>query len=304
MTENQCPLVSVVVITYNSAQYVLETLNSIKEQSYSNIELIISDDCSKDKTVEICRDWLAKNKEKFVRTELITVEKNTGTSANINRGIKASKGKWIKSIAGDDCLLPNCISDNVSHVIKNEHVNILFSRVKPIGNVEEGRKWPFLNPEPFFAAFTPRQFRILLCERNFLPAPSVFMRKSVWEQLGGYNEDIPLLEDWPMWMKATQMGYELSFMNKETAEYRFNVNSISRMVTYSDAYLNSSDSSSFIGWQYLREISMGSRFFCFTCEKMNQNHLYILLHCINILNPFYWENKYINFKFSKIFNHR
>ena len=98
MTENQCPLVSVVVITYNSAQYVLETLNSIKEQSYSNIELIISDDCSKDKTVEICRDWLAKNKEKFVRTELITVEKNTGTSANINRGIKASKGKWIKSI--------------------------------------------------------------------------------------------------------------------------------------------------------------------------------------------------------------
>ena len=299
MTENQCPLVSVVVITYNSAQYVLETLNSIKEQSYSNIELIISDDCSKDKTVEICRDWLAENKEKFVRTELITVEKNTGTSANINRGIKASKGKWIKSIAGDDCLLPNCISDNVSHVIKNEHVNILFSRVKPIGNVEEGRKWPFLNPEPFFSAFTPRQFRILLCERNFLPAPSVFMRKSVWEQLGGYNEDIPLLEDWPMWMKATQMGYKLSFMNKETAEYRFS-DSSSSQVNLSSAYLESRKKCVMIGQQFFKSMSIGSKYLFFTLSHASRNKLYHFLHYLNFINPFYYEYMNANRMFCQL----
>ena len=51
-------LVSVVVITYNSEKYILETLESIKTQSYKNLELIISDDCSKDDTVMICRDWL------------------------------------------------------------------------------------------------------------------------------------------------------------------------------------------------------------------------------------------------------
>lgn len=52
------PLVSVIVITYNSSKYVLETLNSVAAQTYDNIELIISDDCSVDNTVEICRNWL------------------------------------------------------------------------------------------------------------------------------------------------------------------------------------------------------------------------------------------------------
>lgn len=64
-------LVSVVVITYNSEKYILETLESIKTQSYKNLELIISDDCSKDDTVMICRDWLDKEGERFIRTKLI-----------------------------------------------------------------------------------------------------------------------------------------------------------------------------------------------------------------------------------------
>src|SRR5690606_12047202 len=107
------PLVSVVVITYNSAKYVLATLESIKAQTYQNIELIVSDDCSNDDTVEICRSWMVENCERFIRTELITTEKNKGIPANCNRGVTASQGLWIKIIAGDDLLLPNCISHNV-----------------------------------------------------------------------------------------------------------------------------------------------------------------------------------------------
>ena len=70
------PLVSVTVITYNSSKTVLETLDSIKAQTYQNLELIVSDDCSTDDTVELCRNWIEQNKERFVRTELLTVEKN------------------------------------------------------------------------------------------------------------------------------------------------------------------------------------------------------------------------------------
>lgn len=75
MSKPDIPLVSVSVITYNSAKTVIETLDSIKAQTYQNIELIVSDDCSTDNTVEICRDWLTKNEKRFVRMELITVEK-------------------------------------------------------------------------------------------------------------------------------------------------------------------------------------------------------------------------------------
>ena len=70
-------MVSIIVITYNSAKYVLETLESARAQTYQNIELIISDDGSQDNTVEMCKDWLSENNKCFVSTELLTVEKNT-----------------------------------------------------------------------------------------------------------------------------------------------------------------------------------------------------------------------------------
>ena len=79
---NNQPLVSVPVITYNSSKFVLETLESIKAQTYQNIELIISDDCSTDNTVELCQKWVEENKERFVRTQIITSDLNTGVSAN------------------------------------------------------------------------------------------------------------------------------------------------------------------------------------------------------------------------------
>jgi len=97
-------LVSIVVITYNSSKYVLETLESCKNQTYKNIELIISDDASKDNTVKLCQNWIEKNKKRFFRTELITTIKNTGIPSNCNRGVRASKGEWVKLIAGDDVL--------------------------------------------------------------------------------------------------------------------------------------------------------------------------------------------------------
>ena len=83
------PLVSIIVITYNSSKYVLETLESAKAQTYQNIELIISDDGSQDETVELCEKWLAENKDRFIDSQIITVEKNTGIPANCNRGVKA-----------------------------------------------------------------------------------------------------------------------------------------------------------------------------------------------------------------------
>ena len=112
------PLVSIIVITYNSSKYVLETLESAKAQTYQNIELIVSDDCSTDNTVEICREWIEKNKKRFLRTELITSEKNTGIPANCNRGVKAAQGEWVKLIAGDDILCNNCIEANIEYAKK------------------------------------------------------------------------------------------------------------------------------------------------------------------------------------------
>ena len=124
------PLVSIIVITYNSAKYVLETLESAKAQTYQNIELIVSDDCSIDNTVEICREWIEQNKNRFVRTELITIPENTGIPANCNRGVRAAQGEWVKLIAGDDMLDNDCILNYVNYIyLSNSKCSIFHSNM-------------------------------------------------------------------------------------------------------------------------------------------------------------------------------
>ena len=83
--------ISVMVVTYNSEYTIEETLNSVLLQSYGaeNIELIITDDCSKDNTVSIIKKWSVYNKNKFYRVVLIENSVNKGVSENCNIGWKA-----------------------------------------------------------------------------------------------------------------------------------------------------------------------------------------------------------------------
>src|SRR3954453_22702927 len=119
------PFVSIIILTYNSAKFVIETLQSAEKQTYRNIELIISDDGSKAKTIEICNEWMLKNQDRFLRIELLTVQLNTGIPANCNRGVKAAQGEWVKIIAGDDILHPKCIELNNNFIIYNNLNSII-----------------------------------------------------------------------------------------------------------------------------------------------------------------------------------
>ena len=83
-------LVSVIVVVYNSSKSVLETIESIKNQTYKNIELVITDDASSDNTIEIVTEWGEKNRNYFNNFLVLKTEKNTGVSANVARGIHAS----------------------------------------------------------------------------------------------------------------------------------------------------------------------------------------------------------------------
>ena len=127
------PLVSVAVITYNSSKYVLETLESIKAQTYKNIELIISDDCSTDNTMQLCKKWCEQNEDRFARIQYVEVEQNTGVSANCNRAEDACEAEWVKLIAGDDLLLPNCVTDFMEYVQAHNDVVYVFGWVKVFG---------------------------------------------------------------------------------------------------------------------------------------------------------------------------
>ena len=225
------PLVSIVVITYNSSKYILETLESIKQQTYKNLELIITDDCSKDNTVVLCQDWLDVNKHGFIRTKLIITPHNTGVSANCNRGYQEAQGEWIKCIAADDCLYENCIENYMYFIAKHPYIRICQSRVQAYINhfdeecrVENTYSLPLIMRDN--VNITAYDQYKCLCINNLVIAPSVLMSKKMWEQLDGFDENISMCEDWPMWLKVTLHGEKIYYMDIYTVKYRIHSGSI------------------------------------------------------------------------------
>jgi glycosyltransferase involved in cell wall biosynthesis len=178
--------ITVGIATYNSASFVEETLNSIYIQYYSDIHLIISDDYSTDETKIIVQNWIHKKevKERFISIQFLTVENNTGVSANCNRIIANSKTEWIKFIAGDDILLPNCLQDNLNFINQNADSKILFSQVEVYNDTFEKENYQRTTPEEFpLNLFNPTfsakdQFKIL-CECDLIHfTPSFMFHKS------------------------------------------------------------------------------------------------------------------------------
>lgn len=226
-------LVSIIVVTYNSSATVIETLESAKKQSYENCELIISDDCSKDDTVQICREWLEANSARFVHAELLTVQKNTGVCANFNRGVARSTGEWIKIIAADDILLPNCIQDFVGFAKKHPDVSFITSFQRVYLNTFElhnliKEKGAGTSDLSIFEKDSLQQLKVMAFN-IFVNAPTIFFKRSLYDLVGGFDERY-IHEDHPFYINILEHGYKIYHMPKETVCYRvhdstFNSNS-------------------------------------------------------------------------------
>lgn len=250
---NNQPLVSVPVITYNSAKFVLETLESIKAQTYQNIELIISDDCSTDNTVELCQKWVEENKERFVRTHIITSETNTGVSANLNRAEVKCHGDWIKGIAGDDILMPTCVEEFIKYVSIHPNIQCVFCKMEGFGRSQEEVN-EYMNrcfDYSFFTLTVAQQYHRLIFNGNCVPAPTLFYSKElVTSNRLSNDERIPMVEDYPKWMNLTKSGVQLQLLDKMLVRYRLSENSISTTSTPS-LKVNQSNSLIYIYYLFL-----------------------------------------------------
>jgi alpha-1,3-rhamnosyltransferase len=209
---------------------VYETLESAKAQTYQNIELIVSDDCSTDATIEICKTWIEESKDRFVRIKLLTIEKNTGIAPNCNRGIKEALGEWVKLIAGDDILMNNCITLGVNFFHSNPTSQIFASRAILFenGKWENSTSTCKSNELNFFKSATDSKDQLLLLLRNNqIKAPTVFFKKQLWINNSGFDESIPFMEDYPFWIKTLKQGIKIDFLNEITVAYRMSNESIS-----------------------------------------------------------------------------
>lgn len=90
-------LVSVIMPSYNTARFIKETIESVLEQTYSNWELIIVDDCSTDNTDKVVSEYLKDERIRYIKNE-----KNSGAAISRNRALREAKGKWIAFLDSDD----------------------------------------------------------------------------------------------------------------------------------------------------------------------------------------------------------
>lgn len=214
-------LVTILVITYNSEETIIATLDSIKNQTYKNFELVISDDNSKDDTVFTIKRWSKGNPN--INTILVESNVNTGVTQNVNRGLKRAKGTWVKLIAGDDLLKENCLEDNVNCVTLNPNIKALFSKARDF--TEENGLINYLDvrenflEKEFFSKDEKGQYKILLKE-NPVVAPTGFLNLDVLREIGYCDEKYIFMEDYPLWLKFTKNGIKLYFLDKETVMYR------------------------------------------------------------------------------------
>lgn len=230
------PLVSVVVITYNSAKYVIETLESIKNQTYPNIELVISDDYSQDDTLPICSKWLAQNSVCFQGTRIVTADKNTGVAGNCNRGLEAANGEWVKLIAGDDILFKDGVYAYVTYVLDNPLAKVVISDLEFFGKktgrfvVNEG-----INNMPVSLQLK----RFLLNSKDGVPSmgPSGFYEKKTMVSVGGYETAYPLIEDYPTTLRLLDSGIKVYALGHVCVRYRINSGSISTAHAFSSKFI-------------------------------------------------------------------
>lgn len=215
------PLVTIVAVCYNQDKWVKQTLDSIKQQTYPNIQLIVADDGSKDNSKAVIRDWIKENKPD---TTFIDHPKNLGLTKNLNSSIPFVQGDYFQAFGCDDIMLPTKIEDQVALMENNKNVGIIYSDMyfMNVNGVQQ--------QESYFQKHVykrPESGNIYadLIDRFIISAPSILIRRNVLDELKGYNEGLDY-EDHEFFLRAAK-NHDFLYMPDKTVLYRITGESLS-----------------------------------------------------------------------------
>ncbi|WP_169741478.1 glycosyltransferase [Comamonas aquatica] len=204
------PLVSVVVPCFNHEKFVQECIQSIIEQDYKNIELIVIDDGSKDKSVEIIKSLISDCRKRFKKF-IFLYRENKGLCETLNEAIELCSGKYFCCLASDDIIYKDKISYQVSYLEAHTESLGVFGGVEIIGlNRSEVLKTKRV---------VRSKFDDIYLHKHLLMAPTQMLRLDAVKNAGGFNKDF-LIEDWYMWLALTKNGGTLDCVDKVFAKYR------------------------------------------------------------------------------------
>lgn len=210
------PLVSVGICTYNAEVKIVQTLDSVFNQSYQNIEIFVLDDCSTDNTFNVIKLW-AINKTNVV---VLKNKINLGVVKNCNILLTYFTGKFFQFLGHDDIIFPDKIYSQIDLLRKtNYDAALVFSDVQTIDEENKLLSLSYLNNHGYNVENFPlHDLTGELLKFNFIPSISVLLSLKLVKELGGYDESIAL-EDLYMWLKLSTTNTFL-FQPHVTGQYR------------------------------------------------------------------------------------
>lgn len=195
------PKVSVICTCYNHEKYVLESMQSVLNQTYGNYELIVVDDGSTDYSAEVIEAFRTDHPD-FV---FIKLERNLGICKAFNTAFKISQGDYIIDLAADDLLLPKRLERGVEVFnALDSRYGVIFSDAEWIN--EQGDHLFFHSSRHPHDTIPQGDIYKDLIRRYFICSPTMMFRRNVIERLGGYNENLTY-EDFDFWIRSSRIFY-------------------------------------------------------------------------------------------------
>lgn len=209
-TEIEFPLVSIVIACYNHEQFVKDSIQSVINQTYTNIELIIIDDGSTDNSIAMIQQMVEFCEIRFARFEFRS-RPNKGLSATLNEALEWCQGKYYSPFASDDQMLKSKTTLQTSFLEKNLDCVAVFGGVQLIDE-NSNNLGKLVSKEKIYS------FEDIIMHKHNILAPTQMIRKKVIKDVGGYNANL-FIEDWYMWLLLSREGKIFS-MNEVLTLYR------------------------------------------------------------------------------------
>ncbi|MRX54258.1 glycosyltransferase [Bacillus idriensis] len=197
------PCVSVIIPTYNRSNLLKKSIETVLGQTFTDFELIIVDDCSKDDTQKVI---LSFNDPRII---YIKLEENQGAPFARNIGINKAKGKYVAFLDSDDQWLPEKLQKQVLTFKKNEKTGVVYTGIKKISENNVEYQTPIHRGNILSKLFI----------NNCVDSTStVMVKKNVLLKVNGFDLDLPSCQDWDLWIRLSLIT-EFDFVSEPLVNY-------------------------------------------------------------------------------------
>ena len=219
MENTELPLVTVMIPCYNHEKYIKESIQSVIDQTYSRLELIVIDDGSKDNSIQRIEEMRLACEQRFEHFQFVFRE-NRGLSRTLNQGLSLARGEYFSIVASDDIMLPEKTAIQVDVFKKDSLITAVFGAHQYIddeSHVVSVKK----------AVYREFNFQEIFYHQHDIPASSQMIKIDLLREIGGYNENTKV-EDWDLWLRLTGAGAKLVYIPDVIVGYRMHDSNLSK----------------------------------------------------------------------------